>query len=87
MDVRCFREECAKKACEEEVYEGGGVRKDAFSREHCASCSVWYDGSEKCNVPGDEVICIECGDLRDDRYLGVVDPKFRVVCGKKHEHA
>ena len=87
MDVRCFWRECAKKACEEEASEGGGVGKDSFLRGHCASCSESHDGGEKCNVLGDEIICIECGELQDDRYLGVVDPKFRVVCRKKHEHA
>ena len=56
-------------------------------REHCASCSVWHNGGEKCNVEGDEIICIECGSLQDDRYQGVIEPKSRVVCGKKHEHA
>ena len=86
MDVRCHREGCAKKACEEKVHKGGGVGKDAFSRDHCASCSC-VCAHDKCTVKGEEIICIECGDLQDDRYRGVVSPEFRVVCHKKHEHA
>ena len=70
MEVRCFREECAVKASEEETCQGGGVGKEYFLREYCAECTD-CSKHENCSLTLNDIICIDCGELRESTGDGI----------------